>query len=197
MQYTDITRFLSSLISVYLILLFIRILLSWFHGPSMGKPFEILSRITDPYLNYFRGVIRLRTGNMDFSPLAAILVLVVIQNILTTITTYGKITLGIVISLVLGAVWSAISFFITFFFILILVRFFSILLSDTGASFFWKNLDIIIEPILRLVRRVVPNRKIVSYQTELVIGAVVLLLFSITGRILINLLLVFLRRLPI
>lgn len=179
-----------------MVLLFIRILLTWFRSVDLGRPFDILVKITDPYLNYFRRFPRLRAGRMDFSPLVAILVLVVIQNVFSTLAVLGKITIGIFLSLIIGAGWSAVSFFLTFFFIIILIRLLTLLMSRNPSAQMWQTLDLLIIPIQERIRRIIPARQPRSYQAELVISGVALLIISIVGRILINLLLIFLRGLP-
>jgi YggT family protein len=196
MALSGLFRFISSVISIYMVLLFIRILLTWFRSVDLGRPFDILVKITDPYLNYFRRFPRLRAGRMDFSPLVAILVLVVIQNVFSTLAVLGKITIGIFLSLVIGAGWSAVSFFLTFFFIIILIRLLTLLMSRNPSAQMWQTLDLLIIPIQERIRRIIPARQPRSYQAELVISGVALLIISIVGRILINLLLIFLRGLP-
>lgn len=49
---------LATFLQIYLVLLFIRILLSWFPNVNFyDPPFSILSQLTDPYLNIFRSFI--------------------------------------------------------------------------------------------------------------------------------------------
>lgn len=71
---------LSTFVSIYLVLLFIRILLSWFPNIDFyNPPFSVLSQLTDPYLNIFRRFIP-PLGGLDFSAILAILVLQIIQS---------------------------------------------------------------------------------------------------------------------
>jgi len=66
---------LSTFISIYTLLLFIRILLSWFPNVDWyNQPFAALSQITDPYLNVFRSFIP-PLGGIDFSPILAFMLL--------------------------------------------------------------------------------------------------------------------------
>ena len=72
----------SSFISIYLGLLFIRVLLTWFPNINWSnQPFTALSQITDPYLNLFRSIIP-PLGGMDFSPMLAFLALSFLQRAL-------------------------------------------------------------------------------------------------------------------
>ncbi|MDX2099740.1 MAG: YggT family protein [Leptolyngbyaceae cyanobacterium bins.59] len=70
---------LSRFLSIYIVLLVIRILLSWFPVDWYSAPFSILGQLTDPYLNLFRRIIP-PLGGLDFSPILAILVLQLIQQ---------------------------------------------------------------------------------------------------------------------
>ena len=71
---------ISSFVSIYLVLLFARILLSWFPQIDWSAPpFSILSQLTDPYLNVFRSIIP-PLGGLDFSSILAIVLLQVIQS---------------------------------------------------------------------------------------------------------------------
>lgn len=73
---------LRNFIDIYLLLIFIRILLSWFQTADWAvSVMSFLSPITDPYLNIFRSVIP-PLGGMDFSPILAILALNLISQVL-------------------------------------------------------------------------------------------------------------------
>ncbi|MDJ0556601.1 MAG: YggT family protein [Microcoleaceae cyanobacterium MO_207.B10] len=74
---------LSTFVSIYLVLMFVRILLSWFPNVNWyDPPFSILSQLTDPYLNLFRSLIP-PLGGIDFSPIIAIFVLQIAAGFLT------------------------------------------------------------------------------------------------------------------
>ncbi len=78
-------RTLYTFISLYSLLLFIRILLTWFPNVDWYKqPFAALSQVTDPYLNIFRSFIP-PLGGIDLSPILAIFVLQILGNALGTI----------------------------------------------------------------------------------------------------------------
>jgi YggT family protein len=83
---------LSSFISIYLGLLFIRVLLTWFPNIEWSsQPFAALSQITDPYLNLFRSIIP-PLGGMDFSPMLAFLALSFLQRALAPLA--GSASMG-------------------------------------------------------------------------------------------------------
>ncbi|NEO27414.1 MAG: YggT family protein [Kamptonema sp. SIO4C4] len=66
---------IQSFISIYSVLLIVRVLLTWFQTMGWAQQImEFLSPITDPYLNIFRSFIP-ALGGIDFSPMIAILAL--------------------------------------------------------------------------------------------------------------------------
>ncbi|MBX2864583.1 MAG: YggT family protein [Leptolyngbyaceae cyanobacterium MAG.088] len=74
---------LSRFIGIYLVLLIIRVLLSWFPNVDWSNPaFSALSQITDPYLNLFRSIIP-PLGGIDFSAILAFIVLQFVQSALS------------------------------------------------------------------------------------------------------------------
>ncbi|HAX76483.1 MAG TPA: YggT family protein [Cyanobacteria bacterium UBA11372] len=76
---------LAQFLQIYSVLLFIRILLSWFPNINWyDPPFSILSQLTDPYLNIFRSFIP-PLGGMDFSPILAIVLLNVVSSLLASL----------------------------------------------------------------------------------------------------------------
>lgn len=78
-----LTNTLLTFIQIYTLLLFIRILLSWF--PTIdwyNQPFATLSQLTDPYLNLFRSIIP-PLGGIDISPILAFLVLQVASSLIS------------------------------------------------------------------------------------------------------------------
>ncbi len=72
-------------INIYLLLIFVRILLSWFQTAEWAySAMAFLSPITDPYLNVFRSIIP-PLGGLDLSPILAILALQFISSMLTQV----------------------------------------------------------------------------------------------------------------
>jgi YggT family protein len=68
---TSIEKF----VGLYTILIFVRLLLTWFPAVDlMQQAAGVLSPVTDPYLNIFRNIIP-PLGNIDISPMLAILIL--------------------------------------------------------------------------------------------------------------------------
>ncbi len=80
----------TNFIQLYLILIIVRILLSWFQTADWAsRIIAFLAPITDPYLNIFRSIIP-PLGGMDFSALLAIFVLQLIPQLLIGIVSAGS-----------------------------------------------------------------------------------------------------------
>jgi YggT family protein len=80
-----ILQSLIQFINYYLILIFIRILLSWFQTAEWAyQAMSFLSPITDPYLNVFRSFIP-PLGGIDFSPILAIFALQMLAQVLAQV----------------------------------------------------------------------------------------------------------------
>ena len=191
-----VLRVTSSVLSVYMLLLFLRILLTWFSGASLGKPQEVLKRITDPYLNIFRRFKFLRSERVDFSPIAAIITLVIVTNIVNALRVYGEVSLGYILALIVSAVWSAVFFILGFFIVLSAVRFISVLFGGTSFNPFWQTLDLMVNPILAYIQKTVLRGRQLSYKNGLGIGILVLVGVAVAGRIIVNLLVDLFQRIP-
>ncbi len=73
---------LAQTLSIYTLVLLVRVLLSWFPNLDWGNPvLSTLSAITDPYLNAFRGLIP-PLGGLDLSAILAFLALQLTQTLL-------------------------------------------------------------------------------------------------------------------
>jgi YggT family protein len=84
----DIAHYVSTLITVYVVLIFIRILMAWFTRIPYYRALDLflrfVSEVTDPYLRVFRRfipMVRLGPGALDLSPIVAVLVLSIVGGI--------------------------------------------------------------------------------------------------------------------
>ena len=84
----DIADYVDTLVLVYLVLIFIRIILSWFRSipyhPWLSAFLTFVHDVTDPYLNLFRRFIpmaRVGPAALDLSPIVATFVLLIVGGI--------------------------------------------------------------------------------------------------------------------
>ena len=78
----DLIGVLAQTLSIYTLVLLVRVLLSWFPNLDWSNPvLSGVSAITDPYLNAFRGLIP-PIGGLDLSAIVAFLALSFGQQLL-------------------------------------------------------------------------------------------------------------------
>jgi YggT family protein len=175
----DIVRLIASGISglliLYSIIIFIRIILTWFSGFDFGRLYIYLCRITDPYLLWFRRFNIFRAGNIDLSPIVALAVLTIANNIISRISETGKITVGFILALLLSVLWSTVSFIIVFFIIIVALRLIAYLLSANIYSPFWQIVDFISRPIIFNINRFIFRNRIVNYLFGILVTIAVLI----------------------
>lgn len=77
-----LTTSIANFLNIYLLLIFVRILLTWFQTANWANQVaSFLGPITDPYLNLFRSFIP-PLGGLDISPILAILLLQLVAGAL-------------------------------------------------------------------------------------------------------------------
>jgi YggT family protein len=194
-------RFIFSLLAsaagLYSLLIFIRIIIAWFGNSVSGKPVELLTRVTDPYLDWWRRTLNLRLGALDLSPIAAIVGLSLVQNILTNLSRYGRITLGYILSVVLLSVWSAASFILGFCLVILILRTIAYLSNRNIYSPFWNVIDTISQPVLFKINQILFGGRITDYLKRIIVSSLVLAAAWIGGGIAIRILAFFLAKLPL
>lgn len=193
----QVFQFVSVLISIYMVIIFFRIVLTWVRGVQFGRAQEFLATLTDPYLNWFRRTTPVRFGALDFSPVVGILVLGLFNNIATQLAFAGTITFGFVLAMIVSAIWSVVSFFLTFFLILGGIRLVGVLGNfDTGGRF-WTIVEQIVNPALHTVVRPFLRGRFTNYRDSLLIFCAALVGILIVGRLLTNLLISLAQSIPI
>ena len=189
---------LAAAVGFYSILIFIRIILSWFSSLAVpSKPVQILSLITDPYLNWWRGKLNLRIGILDLSPIAGIVALSILQNILNSLAYSGRITIGFLLSVLLMSVWRIFSFILGFCFFLLILRLIAYLTNRNMYSHFWKVIDSITQPILYRLNRIMFGDKIPGYLKGIIFSSLLLGAIWIGGGFIIPRLAILLSNLPL
>ena len=188
---------LATLTGIFSILVFIRIIISWFGSFDQNKPVEILSSITDPYLGWWRKHFPIPIGVLDFSVVAAIVFLAVIQRILISIAYSHGITLGSVLAIVLLSVWGIISFILGFCFVIIILRMIAYLTNRDIYTPFWQMVDSISQPVLYRLNRIIFGNRIVNYLKGIIMSSIILAMIWIGGNLATSMLANYLYKLPV
>jgi len=193
----QLLNLLSLILNIYMLIIFIRIILTWFPGFGNSGIINFLSGITDPYLNWFRRFTFLRLGFLDLSPIVALGVLALVNRILGMLASYGRISLGVVLVMALQVLWGAVSFILGFLILILILRLMAFLLRQSGANPFWNVIDTISQPVLYRINRVFFRNRIVKHITSLLVSILSLAVIYIALRFLVAFVSVMLLRLPI
>jgi YggT family protein len=88
----DVADYVNTLAIVYVILIFVRILMSWIprmpYNRYLAAFLKFVTDVTDPYLNLFRRIlppVRMGPGALDLSPVVATFVLIIVGRILVSL----------------------------------------------------------------------------------------------------------------
>lgn len=87
-----IFQVLHAILSIYFWIVIARALISWVNPDPYNPIVRFLHNATDPVLDRMRRFLPLQFGAMDFSPIALLLIIGVLQNILAQLQyklTYG------------------------------------------------------------------------------------------------------------
>ena len=192
----NIFNLIAGAAGIYSLLIFIRIIFSWFGKNVTGKPIELIGKITDPYLDWWRNALNLRIGILDISPIIAITVLSVVQNIFSRLARFDRISLGNLLSIVLLSVWSVIAFVLGFCLIVIVIRLIAHLTNRNIRSPFWNVINEISQPVLYRINKIIFNSSIPRFINGLVVSIIALVILRIGGGLIMPWLAGFLSRLP-
>jgi YggT family protein len=189
-------KMLGGITSIYMFFIFIRILLTWFSGVRYGRVYDLLCGITDPYLDWFRRFRFVRIGSLDLSPIIALTALSVANEIFMTLGRYGRITPGIVLSMLLSAVWSVTSFLLIFFIIVLALRLIAYMTNRNVYGGFWHIVDTLSQPMVYRINRILFQKRLINYMTGMLSSLGVLLALRLGLGLLVRLAIRALVRLP-
>ncbi len=102
-------RIVSMLLSIFNILIVVRVVLTWMSVNRPKSEFEtLLGSIVDPYLNLFRSLDFLNRGPLDFTPLAAIVSVSLVQRIFYALSLTRKFSFNYLIATIIEVLWSGV-----------------------------------------------------------------------------------------
>jgi YggT family protein len=188
---------LNGLLIAYLFLLSLRIALSWFATRGFGRAGELLRAATDPYLGLFARIGFLRRGIFDFSPIAALLVLVVALDLVNGLLFYGRLSLGFFLASVLSSVWSGARFLLLLFLTVGLIRIIPLLFRTTSGAGVWKVVDLIVQPVVAFVMRLLRLGRRAGYTQYLLFTVGMLFVAWLLGEFLVRRIVALFQSLPI
>ncbi|AZA27112.1 MULTISPECIES: YggT family protein [Borreliella] len=163
-------------LQIYRILILVRIILSWLvsSGINTNVFFRFIYIVTEPFLSFFRRIPFFTFGMFDFSPIAALITLTILERMLA----YGNYKLSTFIILFIVEIWGIFrSIFIAIVFFLLL-RLLLLLLNLFQGSDFFKTVDSFLIPLSTRISGVITDKHM-SYTSRLIIGSALMVAFII------------------
>jgi YggT family protein len=194
---STILSILAAMLSLYTLLCFIYILMSWFPGAKFTKFGHFMTSICEPYMGLFSRMSFLRLGNIDFSPIVSLGVLSLASAILAGIQHTGRIFFGGILGTILNSLWGIASSIIGIFTLLIFIRWIVLLINKGRTSYDsgWNQVDMLLNKISYKVAGTF-TKSSMSYQRSLMISWIALLVILIAGHFLITILASLCYRMP-
>ncbi len=191
-------KILSSLISAYTLLCFIRVMLSWFPGAQYSKFGRAISRICDPYLNIFRRFSFLRFSAFDFSPAIALCLLIAASTICSSLATGTGLRFGSFLAMIISMLWSVVQSILFFLILILIIRLIVYLVKGDSGNYYsiWTSVDRAITPFIYRICRPFSGGRTMPFTTALIVAALTITAVSICGRLLIQLLCAVLLSMP-
>jgi YggT family protein len=132
---------------------------------------------------------------LDFSPLAAVLVLLLLLNIVASLELYGTLKLGRLLAMIVRAVWSgAVAWMLLFFVAIGVVRLISLYAARNAVAPIWHTLDLMVQPVAGWVNRLFGGR--LEYAASLAVTVALLVAGWLAGSAIIGVVAGALDRLP-
>ncbi|WP_409977321.1 YggT family protein [Borrelia sp. RT1S] len=171
-----IVETLTIFLNIYRILILIRIILSWLvsSGINTNAFFRFVYDATEPFLSIFRRIKFFRLGMYDFSPIAALITLTIIERMLS----YGDYKLSTFIILFIVEIWGifrSVFFALIFFFFLRLIF---LLLHLFDGSDFMRSVDSLLISLSVKINNIVTDKHM-SYALNLIVASLLLAAFII------------------
>jgi YggT family protein len=185
----------AAVVTVYTLLCFVRVLISWVPGWSYNRVARFLGELCDPYLNYFRRFKFLRFGNLDFSPVVALAALGAVSSLASGISTAQRMSVGIILAQVLAVANSVVSSILGVLILLLIIRLIASLVAPHSTYGLWVTLDRTFAPYLDRLSASFKHRPY-SWTGTLALGLVTLIIANLFENIFLRLLIWILAGLP-
>jgi len=180
----NLWNFFYVVLTVYSFLILGRIFLSWLPQVQGSPLVTFLSKVTDPYLDFFKRMGIFRIGKFDLSSLVGLSLLNLVSALVQSLRDRGEITFGFVLALILSMLWNLLSFVFAGLAVLALIRAVSLFLNASSNPF-WSALDKILKPVSAWFIGLF-TRKIQKYTVTLLLVAATGGLLWAGGQILID-----------
>ena len=187
----------AALVSLYTTLCFIRIIITWIPGVQYSAFGRFLSTLCDPYLTLFSRL-PLRIGGLDFSPMISIGLLSLLSSVLGNTAQTGRIYIGGILAYLVALIWSVFSSLLGILLIAIIIRYCVLIFSRNSTSYnsIWSYFDSAISPLVFKIAGIISGSKPVSYKKALGIAIIEIILALACGRIIMQIFIGLLSKIP-
>ncbi|MDC7244583.1 MAG: YggT family protein [Sphaerochaetaceae bacterium] len=179
----ELARIIASILSVYNLLILVRIFTTWvtpFRQSTPGGILDIIAKITDPFLKIFRKVRFLQFKRFDFTVLLALMSISIVQNLLSSYAYSGQMSVGYALATILQSLWWSIgSLLIGIIIVLLIVRLVLTYKKTNNSIQYIMMLNTWLEKILNLVHSVIFQGREISDRVLLYTSIVISVLFYI------------------
>jgi YggT family protein len=189
-----IFNLVSTAASIYTLLCFVRILLTWFPSVSYSSFARFLANVCDPYLNIFRKIAFLRINYVDFSPAVAIIVMSGVSSIARSFAAGQIVTVGRILAAVVSVCGAIVSSILVFLILLVIIRLIVQIFAPHSTFQLWYSLDRMLHPWFDRVSGIFGGKQ--SWTASLVFGLISLIVVNAAFRFILNLLTGVLTHLP-
>lgn len=177
----NIFSVLASVASIYALLCFIRVMLSWFPGAEYSRFGQFLAQMCDPYLNLFRRLRFLRFSSFDFTPAVALCVLMALQAFFNSLASGSVFRFSTILAMLVMLLGNILTSLLGFIAIIILIRLVAYLIVGDGQSSYtiWTAVDRAISPIVFRIAALVFRNQSISFVKALVTSFITVVIFSV------------------
>lgn len=177
----NIFSILASVVSIYTLLCFVRVMLSWFPGAEYSRFGQVLRQMCDPYLDIFRRFRFLRFSSFDFTPAIGLCVLMALQAFFNSLAMGKAFRISTILSMLVMLVGNIFTSVLGFFAVIILVRLIVYLIIGDGQGSYsiWTAMDRAISPIIFRIAGLVFRNQSVSFVKALVTSFIILAVFAV------------------
>jgi len=172
--------------SIYIILLFVRILFAWIRPNMFNTIVRFVYRVTDPYLKIFAGIRFLRIGYIDFTPILAFYLLYLLQELVYNVLIRGYFSPELLLSLVIVLAFRFVYFILFIFIVAMGLRFIFDIIGFRSNNILVNIVYSLSEPAVRPFRRLFKFDISSSLDINVLVSLVILVLlrFLILPRLL-------------
>ncbi|MBO7429707.1 MAG: YggT family protein [Spirochaetia bacterium] len=172
---------LAFIFSLYTMLIVVDIILKWIYTGPKGRGTRMISQLTDPFLNFIRRFRISHIGYIDISPLLAVLILSIINQILGRIRELGSITLGAVSAIIISSIWNVIMTLLFAVLVVAVVRYLFLMFTTNKMNSFANACDAFFIPLSSRIASIFIKNASSSYQLNLIISIIVVAVILTLG----------------